>query len=75
MLAGLEADLSASKRDVGWLQENLTTVQNATGLVEDKVAKMQSAVANMERQIGGVVKVNISCCCYWTYIPTRILCS
>lgn len=59
-LAGLEADLGASRRDVGWLQENLSTVQNAAGQVADKVAKMQSTVANMERQISGAVKVLLS---------------
>lgn len=56
-LSGLEADFGASRRDMGWLQENLTTVQSATGSVSDKVVKMQSQVANMERQINGAVKV------------------
>uniref|UniRef100_A0A0P5P3A1 Uncharacterized protein n=1 Tax=Daphnia magna TaxID=35525 RepID=A0A0P5P3A1_9CRUS len=55
-LSGLEADFGASRRDMGWLQENLTTVQSATGSVSDKVVKMQSQVANMERQINGAVK-------------------
>jgi hypothetical protein len=56
-LSGLESDFGASRRDMGWLQENLTTVQSATGSVSDKVVKMQSQVANMERQINGAVKV------------------
>lgn len=58
-LSGLEADFGASRRDMGWLQENLTTVQTAAGAVSDKVVKLQSQVANMERQIGGAVKVPI----------------
>lgn len=56
-LSGLEADFGASRRDMGWLQENLTTVQSAAGSVSDKVIKMQSQVVNMERQINGAVKV------------------
>ena len=59
-LSGLEADFGASRRDMGWLQENLTTVQSAAGSVSDKVVKMQSQVASMERQINGAVKVR--CC-------------
>ncbi|XP_057373697.1 uncharacterized protein LOC130694636 [Daphnia carinata] len=55
-LCGLEADFGASRRDMGWLQENLTTVQSAAGSVSDKVIKMQSQVVNMERQINGAVK-------------------
>lgn len=57
-LSGLEADFGASRRDMGWLQENLTTVQSAASGVSDKVIKMQSQVANMERQICGAVKVH-----------------
>ena len=56
-LSSLEANVGASRRDMGWLQENLTTVQNATGSVSDKVVKMQSQVVNMERQINATVKV------------------
>ena len=56
-LTQLEADLSASRRDMGWLQENLATVQNAAAGVSDKVVKMQSQVINMERQITNAVKV------------------
>ena len=56
-LSGLEAEFGASRRDLGWLQENLTSVRTATGSVSDKVAKMQSQVATMERQIASAVKV------------------
>lgn len=57
-LAGLEAEFGASRRDLGWLQENLTSVRTAAGTVSEKVAKMQSQVATMERQIAGAVKVH-----------------
>ena len=57
-LAQLETDSSASRRDMGSLQENLTTVQNAAASVADKVVKMQLTVINMERQIMHAVKVH-----------------
>ena len=56
-LASLEAEFNASRRDLGWLQENVTSVRNAAGGVSEKVAKMQGQVAAMERQISGAVKV------------------
>lgn len=56
-LCGLEAEFGASRRDLGWLQENLTSVRGATGSVAEKLAKMQSQVAAMERQIAATVKV------------------
>ena len=34
-------------RDMGGLQENLTTVQSTAGSVSDKVVKMQSQVTSM----------------------------
>ena len=56
----LEADFGASRRDVGWLQENLSTVQSCAANVSDKVVKMQSQVTSMERQISATVKVLLS---------------
>lgn len=59
-LSVLEADFGASRRDVGWLQENLSTVQSCAANVSDKVVKMQSQVTSMERQISATVKVLLS---------------
>jgi len=57
-LSSLEADFVSSRRDVGWLQENLSTVQSSAASVSDKVVKMQSQVTGMERQINATVKVS-----------------
>ena len=56
-LSQMEAHFSNSNRDMGSLQDNLKTVQNAATNVADKVVKMQSQVNAMEKQIVNAVKV------------------
>lgn len=54
----LDTDMIILRKDVGCVQENITTVRGSLDNTREKVAKIQNQVGDMEWQINSALKVS-----------------
>lgn len=56
-LRQLDVDIASLRQDVGSVQENIATVRGSLDFTRERVSRLVSQVANVERQIGTIIKV------------------